>query len=243
MIGTIVNASAIIIGGSIGLIAGSKLPEKITKLVFQAIGIFTLFMGIKLALLTENILFVVISIVVGSAIGQAIDIDSFIQKIGKKRHGASSNMGFIRNMFYKRKQAKEQTANTGFSDAVITTFILFCMGAMAILGALEDGMGETPNLLYAKSVLDGFASIALAAKLGIGVLVSIVPLIIFQGGISLFASRIIHVFHESVIQELSATGGLILIALALSMLEIKKITVINMLPALLIIVLMVHFLT
>jgi hypothetical protein len=217
MIGTLINAGAILLGGTIGLVAHSKLPPKITKIVFQAIGIFTMFVGIQMALKSNNYVLIVFSLLIGSIIGELFDFETTIQRLSKK-------------LTKKQSEKTEQ-----FINAIVTTFILYCMGSMAILGAIEDGLGYKPNLLIAKSILDGFSSIALSAAFGPGVIFSIIPLIIFQGGITLGAQYITHVVGEKIILELSAVGGLLLIGLALSILEIKKIHVTNMLPSLLIV--------
>lgn len=217
MTGTLINAGAIIVGGTIGLLAHSKLPAKITKISFQAIGIFTMFVGIQMALKSNNYVLIVFSLLLGAIIGELFDFEQKLQRLSKK---------FTR----KNSDSSEQ-----FTQAVITTFILYCMGSMAILGAIEDGLGYKPNLLIAKSILDGFSSIALAAAFGPGVIVSVIPLILFQGGITLGASYITNVVGEPIILELSAVGGLLLIGLSLSILEIKKIYVTNMLPSLIIV--------
>jgi len=217
MTGTLINAGAIIVGGTIGLLAHSKLPAKITKISFQAIGIFTMFVGIQMALKSNNYVLIVFSLLLGAIIGELFDFEQKLQRLSKK---------FTR----KNSDSSEQ-----FTQAVITTFILYCMGSMAILGAIEDGLGYKPNLLIAKSILDGFSSIALAAAFGPGVIVSVIPLILFQGGITLGASYITNVVGEPIIVELSAVGGLLLIGLLLSILEIKKIHVTNMLPSLIIV--------
>ncbi|HPH16623.1 MAG TPA: DUF554 domain-containing protein [Bacteroidales bacterium] len=217
MTGTLINAGAIIVGGTIGLLAHSKLPAKITKISFQAIGIFTMFVGIQMALKSNNYVLIVFSLLLGAIIGELFDFEQKLQRLSKK---------FTK----KNSDSSEQ-----FTQAVITTFILYCMGSMAILGAIEDGLGYKPNLLIAKSILDGFSSIALAAAFGPGVIVSVIPLILFQGGITLGASYITNVVGEPIILELSAVGGLLLIGLSLSILEIKKIHVTNMLPSLIIV--------
>jgi hypothetical protein len=119
---------------------------------------------------------------------------------------------------------------------MITAFLLYCMGSMTILGAFEEGLGGEPNLLLAKSVLDGFSSVALASALGIGVMFSILPLLVYQGGLTVLAAQLQDVFTELVIDELSAVGGLLLIGLGINILEIKRLRIMNMLPSLVIIV-------
>jgi uncharacterized membrane protein YqgA involved in biofilm formation len=223
MQGTLINAAAVIVGSTLGLIVQSRLPKKITKITFQGIGLFTLFMGIQMALKTNQVLLMVFSIVLGSIIGELLNIEKHLNKIGE----------FIKS----KTPAKTAT----FSEGFITAFLLFCMGSMSILGSIEDGLGHEPTLLLAKSVLDGFSSLALAATLGIGVLFSVFPLLIFQGGITLFAAYITNFLGNSIIVELSAVGGLLLIGLAINILEIKHIKVTNMLPSLLVILILGYF--
>lgn len=220
MTGTLINAGAILIGSTIGLIAHKKLPQKITKITFQAIGLFTMFVGIQMALKSNNYLLLVFSLLIGGVIGSSLEIENKLQNLSKR---------------YSKKNSNHRGNVT---EAIITSFLLFCMGSMSILGSIEDGMGQEPKLLLAKSVLDGFSSIALTAALGMGVLFSIIPLLIFQGGITLLAGYITLYIGEPVINELSAVGGLLLIGLALGILEIKQIQVTNMLPSLVIIIIL-----
>jgi uncharacterized membrane protein YqgA involved in biofilm formation len=198
--------------------------------VFQAIGLFTLFMGVQMALKTENILYMVMSIVLGAIIGEALDIDGFLQKIANNSYGKATSAGKIQRLLYRKSSVQTvEKQHYGVVNAIIAAFLLFCMGSMSILGAIEDGLGNPPNLLLAKSVLDGFTAIALTASMGVGILLSVIPL------------NIMHVFGETVITELTAIGGLLLIGLGITMLEIKKISVVNMLPALIIIVVFTYF--
>lgn len=216
MLGTIVNVGTVLLGSSLGLLLHRHLPEKITKIVFQGIGLFTLFLGFSMAMKTTNFLIMIFSIVLGSIIGQLLSIDAALDNFGNR---------------LKKRVGSE---NDKFSEGLITAFLLFCMGSMTILGAFEEGLGNPPNLLYAKSMLDGFSSIALSAGLGIGVIFSAIPLLIYQGGLTLFAGWLGEFFSEIVINEMSAVGGLMLIGLGINILEIKPIKVINMLPGLLV---------
>lgn len=216
MLGTLINVGAVVAGSTVGLLIHSKLPQKITAITFQGIGLFTLYIGFSMAMKTQNPLVMIFSIVIGAIIGEGIDIAVYLERFSD----------FIKT--------KVRSKNERFSEGLITAFLLFCMGAMTILGAIEEGLGNPPNLLLAKSVLDGFASIALSTTFGIGVLFSIVPLLIYQGGLTLFASLLQDVLSEVVIDEVSAVGGLILIGLGINILEIKAIRILNMLPALLI---------
>ncbi|PLX23732.1 MAG: DUF554 domain-containing protein, partial [Marinilabiliales bacterium] len=218
MTGTIINAIAIIIGSLVGIALNKKLPERFIKIVFQAIGLFTLFIGMYMALKSNNLFLMVISIVSGGIIGEWINIDKYLNRFGEN----------VKSRF--------KSNNSKFSEGLVTAFLLFCMGSVTILGAIEEGLGGKPNLLLAKSVLDGVSSIALAAAMGYGVAFSIVPLLIYQGGLTLLAAYFGDYFAESIINELTGIGGLMLIGLGINILEIKQLKILNMLPALLIIV-------
>ena len=221
MLGTLVNVGAVVAGSLLGLVIHKRMPEKITKLVFQAIGLFTLFLGFTMAGKTSNYLIMIFSLVIGSIIGELLNIEKQINKLSDWL------------------KAKSGSSNAKFSEGFLTSFLLFCMGSMSILGAIEEGIGGNPDLLLAKSVLDGFSSIALAAAMGIGVLFSAIPLFIYQGGLTLFAGYLQDYLTTPMINELSAVGGVILIGLGINVLEIKQIRVINMVPALFVAVLLV----
>ncbi len=220
MIGTIVNVGAVILGSIIGIILRKKLPEKLTTIAFQAIGLFTIFLGITMALKTEHYLILIFSLIMGSIVGQLLDIDAWLTRISDSL------------------KKKWHSKNDKFSEGLVTAFLLFCMGSMTILGAIEEGLGGNPNLLLTKSLLDGFASIALAAALGIGVMLSVIPLLIYQGGLTLFARLFEQSVTMPIINELTAVGGIILTGLGISILEIKKLKVINMLPSLVIVIIL-----
>jgi hypothetical protein len=223
MFGTIVNTIAVILGSTLGLIIHSRLPKNITTIAFQGIGLFTLVIGFSMALKTQNFLLMIFSILIGAIIGELIDISARLDTFSE---------------FLKRK-AKIRSET--FSEGLVTAFLLFCMGSMTILGAIEEGMGSPPNLFFAKSVLDGFSSIALAATFGIGVMFSAVPLLIYQGALTLLAGSLETLISEPIITEISAVGGLILIGLGINILEIKEIKILNMLPALLISLVLSYF--
>ncbi len=214
MIGTLVNTGTVIGGALTGVLIHSRMPERITKTTFQGIGLFTLYIGFTMAEKTQNVLIMVFSIVLGAILGEWIDIESRMEKVsewGKKRIGSK---------------------NDKFTEGFVTSFMLFCMGSMTILGSIEEGLGGEPTLLLAKSFLDGFGAIALASSLGIGVLFSAVPLLIYQGGLTLLAGLVQGYLTEPIINEVSAVGGLMLIGLGITILEIKKLKILNLLPAL-----------
>lgn len=214
LLGTLINIATIIAGSITGYIFHSKLPQNILKIVFQGIGLFTIYIGIDMAMKTSNFIILVFSMILGAASGEWIDIEKYI------------------NCFSEWVKAKVKSDNESFSEGMITAFLLFCMGSMTILGAFEEGTKGNSDLLIAKSLMDGFGSLALASALGIGVLFSIIPLFIFQGGLTLLAFWLGNLMPVMVINEMTAVGGLMLIGLGFSIMEIKKIKVINMLPAL-----------
>jgi uncharacterized protein len=229
-LGTLINVGAVIVGSLIGLFFHARLPKRFTTVAFQGIGLFTLFIGFTMAAKTKSLLVLVFSIVLGAITGELLDIDRLLNRFGE----------WLRKKL-ERKDAhhKDTKAQNGelpersrFAEGLVTAFLLFCMGSMTVLGAIEEGLGGRPNLLVAKSVLDGFASLALASSLGIGVLFSVIPLLIYQGGLTLLAGSLHAVMSDVVVNEVSAAGGLILIGLGVTILEIKQLKVLNMLPAL-----------
>lgn len=219
MIGTIINVGTVLAGSALGMLFHSKVPERFVKIAFNGIGIFTLVLGFSMALEGNKPLFLVFSIILGSLIGEWLDLDD-------KLNGLSDRL--------KKRIGSD---NDNFSNGLITAFLLFCMGSMTILGAIEEGVKGTYDLLLTKSLMDGFASLALASTLGFGVMLSVVPLFLYQGGLTLLAESLQGYMTDPMITELSAVGGMLLIALGLNILELKQIKVTNMLPALIIIIL------
>jgi uncharacterized membrane protein YqgA involved in biofilm formation len=222
MIGTLVNVVAILIGGSLGLLFRTRIPERMFKIVFQAIGIFTLYLGVSMALKSNELLLMVFSLVVGALIGEFLRLEERVENLS--------------DLLKKKIGSKDDKFSTGF----VTSFMLFCLGAMTILGSMEEGMGNEPTLLLTKSMMDGFSAVALAAVMGVGVLFSVIPLLIYQGGLTLLAALFGGVIPEVIITEIAGVGGVLIIGLGISILEIKKIKVLNMLPALLVEVLLCY---
>ena len=221
MIGSIINALAVISGGILGLLIHKRLPKYIVDTTFQAIGLFTIVLGITMAIKTTHFLAMILSLVIGSILGSVLHLEKMIESVGdflKKKTGSSNNR---------------------FSEGFITAFLLYCMGSLTILGAIEEGLGLSPNLLLSKSVLDGFSSIALAATMGAGVIFSAIPLFLYQGGITVITSIVQQSLSTLLIAELSAVGGVLLVGLGIDILKIKKISVLNMLPSLPIILLII----
>lgn len=222
MTGTIVNVLAVILGSIIGLIIGKRLPERIVSILFQAIGLFTLFLGVSMALETREVFLVLVSLISGAVIGELLRLDKIILRFAD----------YVKN--------RTRSSNSRFSEGMLTAFLLYCMGSMTIIGAIDEGLRDDPQLLLIKSLMDGISSIALASAMGVGVAFSVLPLLLYQGGITLAASYIGEFFSEVVVRELTAVGGILLLGLGLQILQIKSLRIINLIPSLLIIVILVY---
>jgi uncharacterized membrane protein YqgA involved in biofilm formation len=219
MTGTILNIATVILGSILGLIFGARIPDKLKSTVIAGMGLFTAAMGLQMFLNTENPLIVLGALLIGTLLGEWWRIEDGLHRLGE----------FLEQRFSR----EEDDGSNRFVRGFLTASLLFCVGPMTILGSIQDGLTGDYNLLAVKSVLDGFASIAFASTLGIGVAFSAIIILVYQGGISLLAGQLDAIVTPSMMNELTATGGVILIGLALSsLLEIKKIRVGNMLPGL-----------
>lgn len=219
MIGTIVNVVAVLAGSTLGLLLNKSLPDRYIKIFFQVMGIFTLFLGFSMALKSTHVLHMVMALITGSLIGEWLNLQKGMERFGN----------WIKD--------KIKLENDKFTDGLLTAFLLYCVGSMTIIGAIEEGLGKPPKLLFIKSLMDGVSSIALASGLGVGVSFSVIPLFVFQGGLTLLTIYFGNFFPEIMITELTAVGGILLIGLGIDILEIKKIKVMNMLPSLIMILL------
>jgi uncharacterized protein len=215
MLGTVINTGAILAGSLIGAAAGSRLPEKIRTMVLQVLGLVIILIGLQMALQTKNILVVLGALVCGGLLGEVLCITDGLEKVGS---------------FLQTNLAKQQSSR--FGEGFVTASLVFCVGPMAILGSIQDGLLGDYRLLAVKAMLDGFISIAFAASLGWGVALSALSIMIYQGSISLFASALSQVLTDPMIIEMTATGGLIIVGIGLKLLEIKDIRLANLLPAL-----------
>lgn len=216
LLGTIVNTVAIIIGGLLGLMFGHALPEKMKNTVIQGIGLAVLLIGVSMAIQTKNTLVVIASLVIGGIVGELIDIETRLEQFGQ---------------FLENKLANGDEG-AGFTKAFVTASLIYCVGAMAIMGALESGLNGNHKILYAKSMLDGITAVVFASSMGIGVIASAIPVLVYQGLLTLSAGLLQGVLSSGVIAEMSATGGLLIIGIGLNILEIKEIKVGNLLPGL-----------
>jgi len=229
MTGTFLNVVTIIVGGLIGLIFGARIPDKLKETVIAGMGLFTAAMGLQMFLKTENPLIVLGALLIGTLLGEWLRIEDGLQNLGK--------------LLEQRFSKESDDGSNKFVRGFLTASLLFCVGPMAILGSIQDGLKGDYNLLAVKSVLDGFASIAFASTLGVGVMFSTIIVFVYQGGISLLAAQLNALVTTTMMNELTATGGVILTGLAISsLLEIKKIRVGNMLPGLLVAPLIVYLL-
>lgn len=219
-IGTFVNISTVLVGGAIGLVIKNSLPEKYKTIIFQGIGLFTIVLGISMAIPFPNPLIIIFAILIGGLIGVLINLEKRLDNL---------------STFVKKKL---NLKDSQFNEGLITAFLIYCIGSMTILGAINEGINGDNSLLITKSVLDGFTSIALASTFGVGVLFSIVPMLIFQGGLTILSSQFGNFFTESLIQYLTSTGGILILGIGINLLDIKKISVLNLLPSLVVVVLL-----
>jgi len=214
--GTALNVATVAAGSLAGTLLGSRLKAKLVDAAFRAIGLFTLVLGLSMALQTQKFLLLVFSCIVGSVSGEAADIDGRLRRWGD------------------RVRQRIKLGGTRFAEGLVTAFLLFCMGSMTVIGALQEGMGGSSNLLFTKALMDGVAAAMLASALGIGVAFSIIPLAIYQGGLTLLSAVAGRAIPGPVVTEISATGGVILLGLGIELLGLRKLGVANMLPALII---------
>lgn len=217
LLGTIVNAAAILLGGLLGL-GLPKLSQGIRTTVMQGLGLAVAIQGVMMALKTNNLLIVIGSLVLGGVLGELLNVEAGLEQLGRwlERTVGSRTKGRI-------------------AEGFVTTTLLFCVGAMAILGSIDSGVRHNHDMLYTKSVLDGFSSIIFASTLGVGVLFSAVPILLYQGAIALSATFITSLVEADMLNaitaEVTSVGGILIIGIGINMLEIKKINVANLLPA------------
>ncbi len=221
MIGTLINGAAILVGSLVGLVFGAQLPDRIRNTVVSGIGLFTMVLGVKLFLSTENSLLVLGSLLIGALLGEWWQLEERLENLG----------GWLERKLMKKNGGEQSQSK--FVKGFVTSSLVFCIGPMAILGSIQDGLTGDFSLLAIKSILDGFASLAFASSLGIGVAFSILPTCVYQGSISLMANQLQLIVTDPMMNEMTAVGGLILVGLAISsLLEIRSIRVGSFLPSL-----------
>ncbi|MFA7493606.1 MAG: DUF554 domain-containing protein [Proteiniphilum sp.] len=221
MIGTLVNTVAVAAGGMIGLLLKKRMPERVTTIYFQAIGLFTLAIGASMAIEMEKILIVVGSLAIGSLLGEWFNLEK----------GTERMSDYLRHRF--------RIGSEKFSEGLVTAFLLFCVGSLTIIGTIQEGTGGSPDLLFTKSLMDFSSAILLASAFGIGVVISAIPLFIFQASLTLLAKYATLLFTDDIILGLTSTGGILLIGLGINILGIKNLRIMNMLPSLVIVVVLI----
>lgn len=215
MLGTIVNFFTIFIGGLIGVLLKGGLSKRFTDTIMSGVALCVIYIGISGTLKGDNMLLIVISIAIGSLLGEFINIDEKLISLGN----------FIEN------KAKNFSKDTSISLGFVTASLLFCVGAMAVVGSLESGLLGKYDILFTKSILDGVTALILSSTLGIGVILSSFSVLVYQGLITLAASLLQNILTTPIVNEMSAVGSLLILGIGLNMLGITKIKVANMLPA------------
>lgn len=221
--GTLINAAAIIFGSLLGLMLGNRFSDSYRTLVYHSIGLCVLVIGLDMAMRFDDVLILVFSMLCGALCGQFLRLDNRLTSVGnalKKRLGSS---------------------DARFTDGFVTASLLFCIGSMAILGSIDEGIRGDRTILLTKSILDGFICIPLASTYGVGVLFSFVSILIYQGIITILAGQAQGLFTEPIINQLTSTGGLLIMGIGINLMELRIINVTNMLPSLLFAILFTVF--
>jgi uncharacterized membrane protein YqgA involved in biofilm formation len=215
MTGTLINTAAVLVGGTAGTFLRSRFPERVRQMVMWGVGLISLVIGLQMSLSTRNILIVLGSLLAGGILGELIRLHEGLNRLGDTL------------------QAKLSADKDGsFSKGFVTASLLFCVGPMTILGSIQDGLNGDYTLLATKSILDGFASLAFAASMGWGVSCAALTILIYQGGLTLGAGLVKTLLAEPMVVEMTATGGTLILAIGLNLLDLTAIRVANFLPAL-----------
>jgi uncharacterized membrane protein YqgA involved in biofilm formation len=214
--GTLLNAATVLIGGLIGTKLGANLPERLRANVVGGLGMFTVILGVQSAIQTQNVIILLFAILLGGLAGSALSLDARLRALG--------------DALQRRFAARGGRV----SEAFVTASIVFCVGPLTFLGAIQNGISGDAHLLVIKSVLDGFAALAFAASLGWGVLLSVTTILVYQGTLAAAASLFANAFTDPMIREMSAAGGALVLGVGLRLLEIKDVQVADFLPAIVI---------
>lgn len=212
-LGTLANAAAIVAGSLVGIVMHGRFPESVKKIVFQALGLSVLIIGLQMALKMDRPLLVVFSMVLGAIMGELLRIEDRLESLGERIKGLA------------------RSRNAMFTDGFVSASLIYCVGSMAILGSLDDGLRNDPTILLTKATLDGFASIPLASTYGVGVMFSALPVLLYQGAITLAAGSVREVVTPELLTQLTATGGLLIMSIGVNLLGLTRIKVGNFLPA------------
>ncbi len=217
-LGTLINTATVLLGGSVGLIIGDRIPERIRTIVVQVIGLVTLGLGLSDVLKTHNMVFPLVGMVLGAIVGEALNIERRLEGIGE----------VIRRRFAGNQEPGR------FVNGFVTATLLFCIGPLTILGAMQDATGETPQLYIIKGTLDGFMNVIFGAIYGVGAVFSALSIFVVQGSLTLGGSALDNLLNDRMRIELFSAGGFAVMAIGLNLLEIKKIRLGSLLPGLVI---------
>jgi len=217
-LGTLINSATVLLGGSVGLIIGDRIPERIRTIVVQVIGLVTLGLGLSDVLKTHNMVFPLVGMVLGAIVGEALNIERRLEGIGE----------VIRRRFAGKQEPGR------FVNGFVTATLLFCIGPLTILGAMQDATGETPQLYIIKGTLDGFMNVIFGAIYGVGAIFSALSIFVVQGSLTLGGSALDNLLNDRMRIELFSAGGFAVMAIGLNLLEIKKIRLGSLLPGLVI---------
>jgi len=212
--GAMVNFIAIIIGSGIGLLLRMGISESCKNIIMQAMGLAVLLIGIKMALASQNSLIIVLSLAIGATIGELVDLEGRLNAFGM--------------LLTRMIGSRFGDVGKGF----VTASLVYCIGAMAIIGSIQEGLTGDASIIYAKSLIDGTISVIFTASMGIGVMLAAVPVLLYQGAITLAAAALQNLVTDSMLAEISGTGGVLIIAISLTMLKIIRIKLANLLPSL-----------
>lgn len=222
MLAVFVNCSAVILGSIVGILFAKKFTDELSDMIQTACGVFTMMLGLQMAFKYSSIVFLALSLIIGAIIGYALDIDGAILKLGKKLEKLTS----------KKSNDAAAGQKNNFAYAFLNASVLFCVGAMAIVGSFEAGVNHDYTTIFTKSILDGFMAISFTAAMGIGTAFSALAILVYQGALTLLSEWLQPFVTDILIQEVSACGGAIIIMIGINLLGLKKIKTANFLPAL-----------
>lgn len=220
MRGTLVNVVAVLVGSGIGLAIGNRLSQRLREIMTTGLGLSTLLIGVQMVLKVQSPLVVIASMVIGGVTGELLGIEEALERAGE----------WLRS----RARSGSGTFVTGY----VTASLVFCVGPMTLLGSIQEGLTGNPDIIYTKAMLDGAASVAFASSLGVGVGFAAITVLVFQGALTLLGAQLAFLLRPEILNEVTATGGLLILAIGLLLLEVKRLRVANLLPALVVVVLL-----
>lgn len=216
--GTLLNVLLVILGGTIGIFTKKIISLHLQKKIFIVLGLFTIIIGVSMCFNFQNYVIVIISLILGSKFGNYFNLDLVIKNLTKNL------------------KEKLKINSNNFTEGILTSFLLFCVGSMTIVGSIEEGLGNPPTILYTKSVMDGVSSVLLSSIFGVGVIFSVFPMIIFQGSITLLTFYFRDFIPNQLINDIESVGGILIIVMGLNILGFKRVNAINLLPSLIFVV-------